>query len=155
MFNLIKQFVVKNIGKVLPKIFTPKNFETIVNKTEEVIEKNEEKLFRKVYKKEPKWQVIFPFSFFYHRGRFQPIFFWVTVFCGLASFMLFTKTFAAWKAIKANIFTVDMISTADLGVVLGFISSLILLYNSNKNRNKPSIATSFSQEKLNQEGKQI
>ena len=83
-------------------------------------------------KKEPRWQTWFPFSFVYGGGKIQPIYFFVTVFCYLASDMLYVKTHAARVAIAKGTFTADMISSADLGIVLGFISSLILLYNTNK-----------------------
>jgi len=83
-------------------------------------------------KKEPKWQSWFPFSFCFGGGKFQPLYFMVTLFCFLAASMLYVKIHAASVAVKAGTFNSDMISTADLGVVLGFISSLILLYNSNR-----------------------
>ena len=67
--------------------------------------------------KDPKWQTWFPFTFFYGGGKIQPIYSFVTIFCSLAAYMLYIK-------IKSG-----TINTSDLGVVLGFISSLILLYN--------------------------
>jgi hypothetical protein len=80
----------------------------------------------------PAWQDWFPFTFIYGNGKPQPIYFFVALFCFLAASMLQVKIHAASVAIKTGTYTSDMISTADLGVVLGFISSLILLYNSNK-----------------------
>ena len=58
--------------------------------------------------------------------------------------MLYIKTnasrMAVETAIKNNNFTIEMLSeiipSTDLGIVLGFVSTLILLYNSNKNKSQ-------------------
>ena len=86
--------------------------------------------------KQSKWQFRFPFTFFFGRGKFQPLYFFVSVFSFLGVWMLYIKIHAASLAVKAGTFHPDMISTADLTVVLGFVSSLILLYNTNK-KTKP------------------
>jgi hypothetical protein len=90
-------------------------------------------------KKDPKWQTWFPFTFFYGNGKLQPIYSFVSLFSGLGAWMLYIKIHAASIAIKNGTFTSDMLSTADLTVVLGFVSSLILLYNTGKKKtNGPS-----------------
>ena len=94
------------------------------------------------------WKKYFPFTMFFGNDEFQPIYFWITLFCGLIFFMLFIKVYNAYLAVKKGIFTSDMISTSDLGVVLGFISSLILLYNGNKKNQStfnPTIVSSTTQ----------
>lgn len=137
MFNMIWNFAKSKAISVFSKVdikdIIKKSKEGLVKqdlKSKPIIKNNEKK------KREPKWQSCFPFTFFMGNGRFQPIYFWVTVFSFLCAYMLFVKNYAAWIAVKKGTFTVDMISTADLGVVLGFISSLILLYNSNKKNYK-------------------
>lgn len=85
-----------------------------------------------------RWQIMFPFAFFYGGGKFQPIYFFIFIFCMLTAFMLFVKTYAAWRAVKTGAYEAEMISTADLATVLTFISSLILLYNNNKKNSNTS-----------------
>jgi len=138
MFNLLWQFTKSQTISIASKI----NIKDILNMTKKTVDKVsapvkqikkiKEELQPVKTKKEPKWQSWFPFSFCYGGGKFQPLYFMVTLFCFLAASMLYTKIHAASVAIKTNTFTPEMISTADLGVVLGFISSLILLYNNNK-----------------------
>jgi len=141
MWNLILGFAKTKLISIVSKV----NLKDIVGQADKVIDKVSEpvKKVNKIKKEltqdlkstriaEKKWQTLFPFSFFYGGGKFQPIYFFVTVFCLLASAMLFVKIYAAWKAIKAGTYTSDMISTADLATVLTFISSLVLLYNNNR-----------------------
>lgn len=134
MFNLIWQFAKAQTVSILAKV----NLKDVLKQTNKTIEKMEDKnettiiQEKKKYNKEPRWQRAFPFSFFYGAGKFQPIYFFVTLFCILASSMLFVKIYAAWVAIKKGTYNSDYISTADLATVLTFISSLILLYNNNK-----------------------
>jgi len=130
--NFIFSFFQSKLAAVLSTV----KLKDVINQADKSIKKagkvtavEEVKVSRK---KEPRWQTWFPFSFVYGGGKLQPIYFFVTVFCYLAADMLYVKTHAARVAIAKGTFTPDMISTADLGVVLGFISSLILLYNSNK-----------------------
>ena len=112
-------------------IFAKTDIKSICSKTEQVIEKAvKEEKSTKI--KEPKWQRRFPFSFFYGGGKFQPIYFFVFIFSSLASWMLYVKIHAASLAIRKETYSSDMISTGDLTVVLGFVSSLILLYNNSK-----------------------
>lgn len=82
-----------------------------------------------------RWHNWFPFVFFYGGGKFQPIYFFVTVFSILSANMLAVKVYSAWIAIKNDNFNPEMISTGDLATVLTFVSSLILLYNGNKKIN--------------------
>jgi len=134
MFNFIWNFAKSNAVAILSKV----KIKDVENTAEQVIAKTNKKVKdivkeeKSIKCNEPKWQKRFPFSFVYGGGKFQPIYFFVTIFCLLASTMLFVKIYAAWRAIKTGTYESDMISTADLGVVLGFISSLILLYNTNK-----------------------
>ena len=134
MFNFIKQFFRSNYISVLSKI----SIKDILNKAEENIKKIPEskgvQTIDKVIKKS-KWQTHFPFTFFFGGGKFQPLYFFVSIFSFLGVWMLYIKIHAASLAVKAGTFNPDMISTADLTVVLGFVSSLILLYNTSR---KPS-----------------
>lgn len=137
MWNMIMQFAKTKLLSVVTKV----NINDIVKQTDKVIKKmenkNETKIIqeKKKHNKEPKWQTYFPFSFFYGNNKFQPLYFFITLFCFLAASMLYVKIYGAWKAIKAGTFTPDMISTADLATVLTFASSLVLLYNNNKKNN--------------------
>ena len=134
MWNMIMQFAKTKLLSVVTKV----NINDIVKQTDKVIKKmetkNETKVIqeKKKHSKEPRWQRAFPFSFFYGSGKFQPLYFFVTLFCFLAASMLFVKIYAAWVAIKKGTYNSDFISTADLATVLTFISSLVLLYNNNK-----------------------
>lgn len=87
---------------------------------------------------EPQWQKWFPFSFFYGGGKFQPLYAWIFCFCLLSAGMLFVKVYAAWLAVKKGTYDSDMISTADIATVLTFISSLVLLYNTNRKNSQSS-----------------
>jgi hypothetical protein len=132
MFNLIWQLAkTKAIS-----IFTKVDLKSILNQTEKVIDKtnikNKGVINEVKTKREPKWQRAFPFSFFYGGSKFQPLYFWIFVFCSLSACMLGVKVYAAWRAIKSGSYSSDYISTSDLATVLAFISSLILLYNNNK-----------------------
>jgi hypothetical protein len=137
MWNMIMQFAKTKLLSVVTKV----NINDIVKQTDKVIKKmetkNETKIIqeKKKHSKEPRWQRAFPFSFFYGSGKFQPLYFFVTLFCFLAASMLFVKIYAAWVAIKKGTYNSDFISTADLATVLTFISSLVLLYNNNKKNN--------------------
>lgn len=142
MFNLIWNFAKSKAITIMSKV----NIKDIINSTEKVVDKvvtpvkqvkkvkdeltQELKPEKKI--KEPEWQKYFPFSFFYGGGKFQPIYFFVTLFSLLSASMLFVKVYAAWVAIKKGTYSSDMISTADLATVLTFVSSLVLLYNNNK-----------------------
>lgn len=126
IFNLIKS----KIPFVASKVASEENIERVIKKAKKEI--NSVKVIPAKKKKDPAWQRCIPFTFFYGNGKFQPIYFFVTVFLSLASWMLYIKIYAAMLAVKAGVFTAEMISTADLTVVLGFVSSLILLYNKNK-----------------------
>ena len=131
MFNFIKQFFRSKYISVLSKV----SIKDILAKAEENIKKipesKEVQTIDKVIKKS-NWQTKFPFTFFFGGGKFQPLYFFVSVFSFLGVWMLYIKIHAASLAVKNGTFNPDMISTADLTVVLGFVSSLILLYNSNK-----------------------
>lgn len=134
MWKMIMQFAKTKLLSVVTKV----NINDIVKQTDKVIKKienkNETKIIqeKKKHNKEPKWQTYFPFSFFYGNNKFQPLYFFVTLFCFLAASMLFVKIYAAWVAIKKGTYNSDFISTADLATVLTFISSLVLLYNNKK-----------------------
>lgn len=86
----------------------------------------------------------FPFVMFYGNGKIQPIYVFVTIFCSLSAWMLYIKTNASRMVVKIAIenktFNYEMLSeiipSTDLGIVLGFVSTLILLYNSNKNKSQ-------------------
>ena len=134
MFKLISQFFKSNYISVLSKI----SFKDMAKCTEKTVKKTAKKGVKKVETvvKQSKWQFRFPFTFFFGRGKFQPLYFFVSVFSFLGVWMLYIKIHAASLAVKAGTFHPDMISTADLTVVLGFVSSLILLYNTNK-KTKP------------------
>jgi hypothetical protein len=153
MFNTVIQFIKTNVSF----LFTLINKNKLITTTEETItkigdpmkkikkikenlkdstkkeKKNIEEDIKKI--KQSKWQTYVPFTFFYGNNKFQPLYFWIFIFCTLASAMLFVKIYAAGLAVKKGTFTSEMISTADLGVVLGFVSSLVLLYNNNKKNN--------------------
>ena len=104
------------------------------------IKKIVKKLKKKVLTiKNKDWQNKFPLTFFYGNGKFQPIYFFVTLFCVLAGVMLYVKIYSAWVAIEQGKFTSDLLSTSDIATVLTFISSLILLYNSNKKYSIPDL----------------
>lgn len=136
MLNMIMTFAKTKLLSIVTKV----NIKDIVKQTDKLIDKqirgskNETEIIqeKKKYYKEPKWQTYFPFSFFYGSGKFQPLYFFITLFCFLAAGMLYVKIYGAWKAIKSGTFTPDMISTADLATVLTFASSLVILYNSSK-----------------------
>jgi hypothetical protein len=135
MFNLIWNFAKTKAITIFSKIDVKELLKNQSNKTIKEVPKlqkgiDNEKNYKKI--KEPKWQTFFPFSFFYGNNKFQPLYFFITLFCFLAASMLYVKIYGAWKAIKAGTFTPDMISTADLATVLTFASSLVILYNSNK-----------------------
>jgi hypothetical protein len=93
---------------------------------------------------EKQWHNWFPFVMFYGNGKIQPIYVFVTIFCSLSAWMLYIKTNASRMAVKIAIenktFNYEMLSeiipSTDLGIVLGFVSTLILLYNSNKNKSQ-------------------
>lgn len=119
-------------------IFAKVNIKDVCKQTEKVIDKANKKV-KEVIKeekststKEPKWQKRFPFSFVFGGGKFQPIYFFVTMFSSLGVWMLYVKIHAASLAIKQGTYNPEMLSTADLATVLTFISSLILLYNNGK-----------------------
>jgi hypothetical protein len=139
MWNMLITFARTKFLEVVTKV----NIKDVCNKTENIITKSTKVVKEKIKDeteysikvKEPRWQRRFPFSFFYGGGKFQPIYAWIFCFCTLAVGMLFVKIYAAWVAIKKGTYDSEMISTADLATVLTFISSLILLYNSNKKSN--------------------
>ena len=120
----------------LLSVITKINIKDVTDTTEKAVIKLDKKFknveIKEIKKKEPRWQKYFPFTFFYGAGKFQPIYFFVALFCFLAAGMLFVKIYAAWVAIKKGTYVSDMISTADLATVLTFASSLVLLYNNSK-----------------------
>jgi hypothetical protein len=135
MFSLIWNYAKSNAITILSKVNIKniaKGVETVIDKSAKKINETKTVEFDGKKVKEPNWQRKFPFTFFFGGGKFQPLYFWIFSFCTLALAMLFVKIYAAWKAIKTGTYDSEMISTADLGVVLGFISSLILLYNNGK-----------------------
>ncbi len=137
-------YVITLIKKVMPfaKKISLKEVIEVTKETQKTITENGKKLTTDetvvcttTFKKSPKWQKCFPFTFFYGNGKLQPIYFFVTLFSSLASWMLWVKIHAASVAVRAGTYNSDMLSSADFGVVLGFVSSLILLYNTNKKSN--------------------
>jgi hypothetical protein len=140
MFTTLLQIFKTKIPTMISSIFSSsESTATIINKAKRAIKdtdnlnlKDKKNVLYTSTIKEPKWQTLFPFSFFYGNGKFQPIYAWIFMFCSLASIMLFLKNYAAWIAIKKGNFISEMISTADIATVLAFISSLILLYNTKK-----------------------
>lgn len=143
MWNTLMTFAKTRFLEVVTKV----NIKDIVNKTEDKIIKSAKVVKEKINEetkyttkvKEPRWMRRFPFSFFYGGGKFQPIYAWIFCFCVLAVGMLFVKIYAAWVAINKGTYDSEMISTADLATVLTFISSLVLLYNSNKKNSKSEV----------------
>ena len=129
MFNLIWQFAKAQTVSILAKV----NLKDVLKQTNKTIEKMEDKNETTIIQEKKKYNNSlyskFPLTFFYSKGKFQPIYFWVTIFSLLTSIMLYIKIYSAWIAIKKGTFDPELLSTADLGVVLGFIGSLILLYN--------------------------
>lgn len=122
IFNFIKLKV--NLTKILPEIQGSITEETTTDKSSN--------------SKEPKWQKWLPFTLIYGAGKVQPVYVWITVFSSLGAWMIYIKNHAASLAIKNGTYTVDMISDTMIATVLAFVSSLILLYNSNRKYNKIS-----------------
>jgi len=62
-------------------------------------------------------------AFFFSKGKFQPLYFWITMFSSLAFFMVLQKA-------------VDIVNYSDtlLISILSFVISLIGLYNWKNNR---------------------
>lgn len=153
------KFILDFFKSKLISVFSKISIEDITNNTEKVLNKalqKKEQLGKEKpieMKKEKKtvfvrsekyWHNWFPFVMFYGNGKIQPIYVFVTIFCSLASWMLYIKTDASRMAVKIAIenktFNYEMLSeiipSTDLGIVLGFVSTLILLYNSNKNKSQ-------------------
>ena len=144
----------------LISVFSKISIEDITNNTEKVLNKalqKKEKLDKDKTNKmkiegkktvfireEKRFHNWFPFVMFYGNGKIQPIYVFVTIFCSLSAWMLFIKTnasrIAVNMAIENKTFNYEMLSeiipSTDLGIVLGFVSTLILLYNSNKNKSQ-------------------
>jgi len=112
------------------------NADNIIDKVEKKIESESIAISNNCVKETPKWQSWFPFTFFYGNGKIQPLYIFVTLFSSLGVWMLYLKCHAASLAIKSGVYTTDMLSTGDLTVVLGFVSSLVLLYNYGKKSGK-------------------
>lgn len=125
----------------LLEVITKVNLKDIADYSKEAVEKANKKVkeivkVKKEKGKSKEWQKKFPLSFFYGSGKFQPIYFWIFIFCSLASAMLFIKLYVAWDSFKKGTYNNETISTADIATVLTFVSSLVLLYNNNK-KSKP------------------
>lgn len=151
--NLFRTQFLKAIIKVKPSDMVD-NIEKVLNKALQKKEQlNKEKPVEMKMKKEKKtvfvreekhWHNWMPFVMIYGNGKIQPIYVFVTIFCSLASWMLYIKTDASRMVVKIAIenktFNYEMLSeiipSTDLGIVLGFVSTLILLYNSNKNKSQ-------------------
>lgn len=80
----------------------------------------------------------FPASFFYGDGQFQPIYYFIFVFCHLGVIMIALKLYGVWLKVKDGSFVSEDISTGDIATVLGFAGSILTLYNFNRNK-KPVI----------------
>ena len=154
MIKLILDFFKSKLISVFSKI----SIEDITNNTEKVLNKalqkkdklDKEKPVKTEGKKtvfireEKRFHNWFPFVMFYGNGKIQPIYVFVTIFCSLSAWMLYIKTNASRMVVKIAIedktFNYEMLSeiipSTDLGIVLGFVSTLILLYNSNKNKSQ-------------------
>lgn len=65
-------------------------------------------------------------SFFYSNNKFQPVYFWITLFCLLIALVFIQRI------VSNTITTIELIS------MLGFIQIWIALYNINKKSNKKS-----------------
>jgi len=78
---------------------------------------------------EPRWQRWLPFTLVYGSGKIQPVYVWVTVFSSLGAWMIYIKNHAASLAVKNGTYDPDMLSDALVATIVGFIASLILLYN--------------------------
>lgn len=141
IINFAKSFITKkNIEKVLPAV--EEKIEEIVQEiSDNEIPTNNSNIAidESNVKNNLEFKKIFPFVMFYGNNEFQPIYFWVTLFSSLVFLMLFIKIYNAYVHLKQGTFTTDMISTSDLGIGLGFVSSLILLYNSSKSKSNKQI----------------
>ena len=149
--NLLRTQFLKAITQVKPSDWDD-NTEKVLNKAlqkKEKLDKEKTAEMKKEKKtvfirEEKRFHNWFPFVMFYGNGKIQPIYVFVTIFCSLASWMLFIKTNASRMAVKIAIadktFNYEMLSeiipSTDLGIVLGFVSTLNLLYNSNKNKSQ-------------------
>lgn len=80
-----------------------------------------------------RWKTWFPFSFFYGNGLFQPLYYLSWLFCHIAALFLCLKAYGIWLRIKAGTFTPEDISAADIAAMLGFVGTIITLYNINRN----------------------
>jgi len=154
MKNLIWQFIKTRTAAVFSKFSfkdaTKKVEEKVIVEVEHILPEAEQTVMQKIEGEtdkvlnntssntgeKSKWQSWFPFTLFYGNGEFQPVYLWIFIFCSLSVFMVYVKVHAAAIAVSKGTFTSDMVSTGDLGVVLGFISSLILLYNNDKQKSK-------------------
>lgn len=131
--------IVDNTEKVLNKALQKK--EKLDKEKPAEMKKEKKTVF---VREEKHWHNWIPFVMIYGNGKIQPIYVFVTIFCSLASWMLYIKTDASRMAVKIAIadktFNYEMLSeiipSTDLGIVLGFVSTLILLYNSNKNKSQ-------------------
>ena len=103
-------------------------FKTSKTKIDDQIETITELVEEDPLKREPRWQRWIPFTFFFGNGKFQPIYFFVTIFCGAAWLMVFFKVVYAYQCLQEGTFNSDTINSVDFATTLGFISSLIYLY---------------------------
>jgi hypothetical protein len=152
------KFILDFFKSKLISVFSKISIEDITNNTEKVLNKalqKKEKLDKEkpmktkgkktiFIREEKRFHNWFPFVMFYGNGKIQPIYVFVTIFCSLSAWMLYIKTNASRMVVKIAIenktFNYEMLSeiipSTDLGIVLGFVSTLILLYNSNKNKSQ-------------------
>ena len=76
----------------------------------------------------------FPLSFFYGDGQFQPIYYFIFVFCHLSIIMILLKLYGVWLKIKNGSFVSEDISTGDIATILSFVGGILTLYNFNRKK---------------------
>ena len=84
-------------------------------------------------RRDPKWQTWFPFTLVYGNGKIQPLYLLAWLLITLLITFEGVKIFAAWKAIKSGGYTPEHLPTADFGLLIGLVPTIILLYNTTKN----------------------
>lgn len=84
-------------------------------------------------RREPKWQTWFPFTLIYGNGKIQPLYLLAWLLITLLITFEGVKIFAAWRAIKSGGYTPEHLPTADFGLLIGLVPTIILLYNTTKN----------------------
>lgn len=121
--------ILSNISKIIP------GFTNLVKKEEPKQMKSKKQKEVKTTapkKKEPKWQTWFPFTLVYGNGKIQPLYLLAWLLISLLVTFEGVKIFAAWKAIKSGGYTPDHLPTADFGLLIGLVPTIILLYNKTK-----------------------